>query len=377
MHTKQILTPASRRVKYNVKSTSPSHTTSWQTATQKMSVKSTQSSLTSGSDKEPTIQSNKTNFLSTIYSLTGVLSAISWIVTSYVALSYHPDPKFSDCTLRHNLLTISQALAFPIPILWATFETLRQCSKGDGDRNSIQSNSSNRIICQRLNLAVALASLWLAASLAFAPAFAFGYDLYTFQHKWISSTIHMGTALFALTIALKSASLGEIVRGINDSLWNFGPVSGHKNSSCYATGALGLLYFTIQPVVAPYPLATIPTILGKRLSRPASAFTLLGSVMAYCLKEKQLYKNSEKPVIRNTLRKGIAWGSAAHLSLIMMKLAGVDGGGLLFRGRGLWEVYPAMISVPFAAAVSFGVHGILCFGAWTDDDEMEESNNTV
>ena len=30
-----------------------------------------------------------------------------------------------------------------------------------------------------------------------------------------------------------------------------------KNASLHATDALGLLYFTIQPVVSPYPLATI------------------------------------------------------------------------------------------------------------------------
>ena len=152
-----------------------------------------------------------------------------------------------------------------------------------------------------------------------------------------------------------------------DSLWNLGPTPDQKNSALYATGAIGLLYFTIQPIVSPYPLATIPTILGKRLSRPASAFTLLGAVLAYCLKDYDDKSDYEK-IAHNTLRKGLAWGSAAHLSLVLMKIIGVDGGGLVFPGRGLWEVYPAMIAVPFAAAVSFAVYAMLCFGAWTDDD---------
>ena len=93
----------------------------------------------------------------------------------------------------------------------------------------------------------------------------------------------------------------------------------------------------------------------------------MGSVIAYCLKEKRDNNDDEKK-IRSTLRRGIRWGSTSHLSLIFMKIIGVDGGGLLFRGRGLWEVYPAMIAVPFTAAVSFSVYAILCFGTWTDDD---------
>lgn len=163
--------------------------------------------------------------------------------------------------------------------MWASFQALRQSTKHD----TIYSSR----ISQRLNLAVAFASFWLAASLAFAPTFAFGYDLYKFRHKLIASTIHTCTGLFTLLLALKSTSIGQIVRGLNDSLWNFGPESDQKNSSVYATVSRGLLYFAIQPVVSAYPLATIPTILGKRLSRPASAFTLLGSVIAYCLKEKR------------------------------------------------------------------------------------------
>jgi len=63
--------------------------------------------------------------LSNIYSLFGILSSLAWIVTSYVALSYHPDPKFADCTLRHNLLTMGQAFAFPLPVFWSAFEALR------------------------------------------------------------------------------------------------------------------------------------------------------------------------------------------------------------------------------------------------------------
>jgi len=127
-----------------------------------------------------------------------------------------------------------------------------------------------------------------------------------------------------------------------------------------------LLYFAIQPVVSPYPLATIPSILGKRLSRPASAFTFLGSVIAYSFKEISI--DDDERSVQKILRRGIGFGSAAHLALIFLKVIGVDGGGLIFKGRGLWEVYPAMIAVPFAAACSFTVYALLCFAVCTDDE---------
>ena len=50
-------------------------------------------------------------------------------------------------------------------------------------------------------------------------------------------------------------------------------------------------------------------------------------------------------------------------NLIALKLNGVDGGG--FPGRGLWEVYPVIISVPFAAGVSILVHAIACYAMYS------------
>mmetsp|Transcript_30542 Transcript_30542/g.55386 ORF Transcript_30542/g.55386 Transcript_30542/m.55386 type:complete len:398 (+) Transcript_30542:72-1265(+) len=315
----------------------------------------------------PTKDKVHSTLISNMYTFTGILSALAWIITAYVALSFHPDPKFADCTLRHNVLTMSQAFAFPLPVAWASFEALR---KGTKNNHTLKGRTS-----RRLNLAVAAASFWLAASSAFPPAFAFGYDLYSFQHKVAASIIHAVTGTFALVLALRSTSVGHILRGLMNSLWNFGPTSGQRNSSLYATGAAGLLYFTIQPIVSPYPLATIPTILGKRLSRPASAFTLLGAVIAYCLKEERNTDDDDDSIIRTTLRRGLAWGTAAHLCLIFMKIIGVDGGGLIFRGRGLWEVYPAMVNVPFAAGVSFAVHAVLCFGALTKEEDEDAAEN--
>jgi len=300
---------------------------------------------------------NRNTRFSNTYSLFGILSSLAWIATSYVALSYHPDPKFADCTLRHNLLTMGQAFAFPLPVFWSAFMALSKSSK----EGTIHSSE----ISQRLNIGIAIASFWLAASLTFPSSFAFGYDLYTTQHKVITSILHSCTGIFALVQTLRSISIGQITRRFIDALIWIDRTTFNQKNSADATASLGLLYFAIQPVVSPYPLATIPTILGKRLSRPASAFTLLGSVIAYSIKERS--KDDNERSVQNVLRRGIGLGSAAHIALIFLKIIGVDGGGLIFKGRGLWEVYPAMIAVPFAAACSFAVYALLCFAVWTDD----------
>ena len=336
------------------------------------------------------------------YRLAKFASTLAWGTMAYVALSIHPDPRFRDCTLRHNLLTMSQAFAFPLPVLWASFDAL-SISARYGKLDSPTART--------LGLAVGVALFWLATSMAMAPSFAFGYDLYGFRQKVSSGLAHGLAGLFTMGVLLRKSTPGQVVRDTFDSLWNLGPKltdSGSfvRNSSLLATGSLGLLCFTVLPILSPYPLATVPTILGKRLSRPASAFTLLGSSMAYCLKELNYLKeksmesapgtvgtlestmgstmgstlgsvlgstsgstlaslgSAQREVgnddLSRVLRRGLAVGSGLHVFLIALKLVGVDGGGWILPGRGLWEAYPAMMSVPLATGLSLATHSILC-----------------
>ena len=295
------------------------------------------------------------------------------IHSSITALSYHPDPKFADCTLRHNILTMSQAFAFQLPVGHAAISTL-----------SSPDSTITSTVRRRLNLAVAVASIWLASSAAFASKFAFGYDLYTWKLKAFASGIHATNGLLAIfawansfdtsTTMTISSCLSRVIRGSIGSLWNIGPskpcsdpdspqLISNNNASAWGLCTAGLLWFTILPIVSPYPLATVPTILGKRLSRPSSAFTFLSAVSAFCLKESAESGAEDNQTQIQRLRKGLMIGSSLHLLLIMLKLIGVDGGGLLIPGRGLWEVYPAMLAVPFATASSLIVHALICFAA--------------
>jgi hypothetical protein len=99
----------------------------------------------------------------TRYTVLGLASAVAWTATTIAVLSYHPDPKFSGASLKHNLFTMGQALAFPLPVLAGVAHTLSQ-------------PKPKRII-NTLNLGLTISMLWLAAStIRFAP-FCFGYEL--------------------------------------------------------------------------------------------------------------------------------------------------------------------------------------------------------
>lgn len=296
----------------------------------------------------------KYNHISRLYSLMSILSTLAWIFTSCVALSFHPDPKFANCSMRHNILTMGQAFAFPLPVMIASFHALSK------NACAIQSDA---IIGVGLNAVMSSVSFFLAASSAFAPSFAFGYDLYSIKQKVATSIVHVLSGILSSVEAWKNLQRYRTAGTQDESRLCF----KHRDlsTSLYFIGSFSMLYFAIQPFFVSYPLVTIPTILGKRLSRPASIFTFLGSSIAYILGISATRKNVVSS-IRESLHLGLQVGTGSHLLLLSLKLIGVDGGGLILKGRGLWEVYPAMMSVPFATGMSIGVFAILHLATWYD-----------
>lgn len=69
------------------------------------------------------------------------------------------------------------------------------------------------------------------------------------------------------------------------------------------------------------------------------------------------------------LRKGLGLGCAAHLAVVAVKIAGVDGGGFLLPGKGLWQFYANAMAVPFASSASLLMHGLVLLAAATPPRE--------
>jgi hypothetical protein len=307
--------------------------------------------MAASSDKA-TISNNKVSS----FALAG--SAVAWTTLSTIVLSHHPDPRFLHCSFKHNFLTMAQALAFPLAVLWGSYKTIV-------GKNMYWAEVETR---KRVNLGLIVSHLYLiAATGLFAPAFACGYDLVSTKIKLLTCTLFASTTIVAWrgwtkrTTNLDTNKKNPVVRlleGSMDSLWSIPPNKKGK-ASLYATATIGLLWFSLQPLYSEFPLATIPSILGKRLSRAASAFYMLGAVQTYCLKEAADNKSDLKD-----LKLSLGAGSLLHLVLIALKLIGVDDGGFLFPGRGLWELYPAMLAVPFATTASCLVHLVVCVAAF-------------
>jgi len=311
--------------------------------------------------------SNKTPY-SYLYVIAGLASSIAWVVVSCIALSYHPDPKFQNCTMRHNILTMSQAFCFPLSVLYAAFASVRaiwsrysQITNNTDDDHELAMQT-----CKLVNFGVATSSIWLSGAAMMGPIFCFGYDLYPRYVKIGAGLSHVTTALLAILMFCQAHK--SLVLSTPGQLNEPGSGEGVRQGTdggkrtIYRLCAAGYLWFTILPIFASYPLATVPSILGKRLSRPASAFSFIAAVLCYSLSRADFNKHVDSPIFR-PIKRSMTVGCALHLGLILAKIAGLDGGGLLFPGRGLWEVYPAMLAVPYSAGCSMMVHLLFCIAS--------------
>ena len=307
----------------------------------------------------------------------GASTIASWCIIAWKGLMFHPVPQVAaGLCLRHNLFTVAQAVAFPLPVLTAAFLALHQSQTPES-----QSTTSSQIN-NRLCLGIAAASLWTAAAVFWGKTFCVGYDLFSNPIRFGCATIHCTTPAWALQKWKRSqeqASISRIVRGCVGSIFSLlapktdgvsaidDPNGNNSDSVLYSASSLGLLLLAILPQLVSFPTATIPALLGKRLSRAASGFTFLGAVLAYCLKEASegsgLQQNDNDAQL-TTLRRGLAVGSIGHLGLVVTKVIGVDGGGLLLPGRGLWELYPSLVKAASGATlpmlVTFSILAFVC-----------------
>ena len=234
--------------------------------------------------------------ISTAYTVAGVATATAWTACAIVALSSHPNAAINAaCGVRHNVLTIAQGLALPLPLVWAVVGSLRSAAMVGWGRLSSATY-------RRLNLGLAVASAWMCAAVVSMPAFAYGYDMYSPALKLGAIMAHGFTTLLCLGVwgrtvrssppPLAGHYIPRVVRGLIGSFWSLAPTAATSDPDAaesdgraeYALCAVLFAWFAVQPVVSPFPLATVPAILGKRLSRAASGWTFLAAVVSFSLK---------------------------------------------------------------------------------------------
>ena len=259
--------------------------------------------------------------------------------------------------MQHNVLTMLQAWIFPLSVWFA---------------------------CSKERIAVATASIYLAASAIHPALFSFGYDLIPLSLKVAAGTVYTVNAILNLLSYWNQAKEQqqqqqqqqyqnndnqELRQSLQDNPDESESVSLVTNKArLLRTAAVGMMGLTVLPLVSDYPMATIPSILGKRMSRSAAAFYGLAAAGAMSLSVQS------EPTDRSTLAtrqgrfthlaKGLTIGSLLHVLLVLLKLAGVDDGGFLLPGEGLWKWYPAMLKVPVALTTSLLVHVLVATAGW-------------
>ena len=314
------------------------------------------------------------------YKAAGVASAVAWTGCALITLSVHPQLAVNAmCGRRHNVLTIAQALALPLPLAWAVITSLRSAAEVGWKRLASATY-------RRLNLGLAAASFWMAAAVFNMPAFATGFDMYPPLFKLAATAAHALTAVLCVGVWVRTVEptssghyVPRIVRGLAGSVASLAPKgasddpdapAGRDGRAEYALCAALFAWFAALAVVSPFPMATVPSILGSRLSRAASGWVFLAAVVSYVLKDATERGRAAASTFV-TLRNGLRLGCGLHLLILVSKLVGIDGGGLLLPGRGLWLYYRNMMAVPFTAAVAGATHALALFVTSTTPPEGE------
>ena len=262
-------------------------------------------------------------------SAAGLTTGISWSACAAFAMcTYKPH------RITHNLIGTSQALT-ALPLLWGCITAI----------NSEDDNSG------QISLGLAVASIWLAVTAAFSPAFTSAVVrtvdpvIYPPVLRAFATITHLGTAGVCLnacrrTIKKARADAGALMCALTSSLWRLPTKGDNGEAVVYAICSLPFATFAAIAAFAPFPLATIPSLLGKRLARAFGAWTLLTAVALQALKD-----GSESVA----LRRGLRAMCALHL--------------LLMAARPLLEtatVYPAALAVLPATVASLVPYVLLC-----------------
>ena len=257
------------------------------------------------------------------YRLASAASVAAWSACAVTALSRHPTLALP---AAHARLSILQALT-PLPLLTASFEAAP-------DDRTVQ-------------LGLAAASAWLCAAVVFAPHFTATAAARApgLAHMAHSAAITYPAPLRAVAAAVHAGA--ALLCGVGYA--SSPPTKGRAPSPVWRGVAIAFAGLALVAAVAPFPLATLPTMLGRRLSRAFGAFSLLYAAAALALATAD----------HKVLRRGVARAAAAHWVAV--------GAKLVVERNCLREFYPAAFSRPVASLAALGTFSAALFVATRGD----------
>ena len=257
------------------------------------------------------------------YRLASAASVAAWSACAVTALSRHPTLALP---AAHARLSILQALT-PLPLLTASFEAAP-------DDRTVQ-------------LGLAAASAWLCAAVVFAPHFT---ATAAARAPGLAHMAHSAAITYPAPLrAVAAAVHGGAALLCGAAYASSPPTKGRAPSPVWRGVAIAFAGLALVAAVAPFPLATLPTMLGRRLSRAFGAFSLLYAAAAMALATAD----------QKVLRRGVARAAAAHWVAV--------GAKLVVERNCLREFYPAAFSRPVASLAALGTFSAALFVATRGD----------
>ena len=256
--------------------------------------------------------------------LCAAASATAWAASSFWSLgTYKPH------RIAHNAVGIAQALT-ALPLVAAA-------AQAPDDR--------------RLALAWAAASAWSVACVVFAPAVTRAFvrgTSHPVRYPPALAALAIGLHVFAGVGATRSwrRAGGTPDTAVSGVLRGVAPVEDVSSTAAVelAFCARAFAVFAAGAILAPFPVATLPSLLGKRMARAFGAWSLLAA--AACLSLRDAKGAAARP-----LKRGLRAHALAHVALAAARPF-VDGMGL----------YPAATACAPAWAATLLAYGVLLDG---------------
>mmetsp|Transcript_9154 Transcript_9154/g.10568 ORF Transcript_9154/g.10568 Transcript_9154/m.10568 type:complete len:372 (+) Transcript_9154:85-1200(+) len=294
------------------------------------------------------------------YTLTGLATATAWTTIIFTTITNNAPlgalmPNWQHPTV--NQISVLSAL----PLLFSSIHHLRSAASTES-WSALESDS-----CRRQNLGlvgVGLAGvLWVrfCATITKLPGTALSHASYKGSMGAALMAAYASTAVLSGAVWIKSLPTGtsilslptRITDGLSAYVCNLLPADKHNPVNVkYSVLTAGFTFLTLLQLLAPHPLAVIPSWTGRRISRAFPMWTMLAAVTSYDLKLATEAGTLFEPKFRQLSRGLRAFGLVHVISKI----------GAIFLDPTFPASYHAVALVPGWAAAAILFFGLTLRG---------------